>query len=331
MFEVVKYEKIKEKIYFYDTEGRNYSYNFKTKVWRGLRGKPLSGVPKLASKKIEIQGAYAFARVNCEWIFSYPELIDWEQTTTELSQAPSLNFIKGIELSRYLKFLKEEGLKISPSSYHFFENDLPFKELWKERWYKNVPAIFKKKAIFDGLDNPSFLKDFYKMQVISAKEGERIQMWTYGHYSDLYSEKWFVPDVNRGILYNQSRRLEIKKEQLNKALSIKLKKIAPLDGIQIDDLKIVVPRGIADLQEEGKAQHNCVGYYYNEGMINGEGFCFFLRTLDGDSYITCRFDNKSKTIVEYKKKNNMTVNPMETEKYIVPAQAIIREFLEKGN
>ena len=62
---------------------------------------------------------------------------------------------------------------------------------------------------------------------------------------------------------------------------------------------IVIPKGIRDLQHEGKILKHCVGKMgYDVKMVNGTSFIAFLRKMDdpGTPYVTIEFDLKRKII-----------------------------------
>ena len=65
-----------------------------------------------------------------------------------------------------------------------------------------------------------------------------------------------------------------------------------------------------DLIDEGFQQNNCVGYYYNDSIENGDNCIFFLRKKDKPekSYITCRYCVDDKEVVEARYKNNRDID-----------------------
>lgn len=93
---------------------------------------------------------------------------------------------------------------------------------------------------------------------------------------------------------------EVNKE-LYKRLANKLIELNFINNINIDDEHIViVPQSIKDLQEEGNQQHNCVGHYYNNSIIDGVNKIYFIRKKDNPnvSFITCRYNIEKKNTVE---------------------------------
>lgn len=98
--------------------------------------------------------------------------------------------------------------------------------------------------------------------------------------------------------------------QKNKARNHKIiaeqSKIAALDGMQFGDLVVKVPLTMKVFNDEGKQQHNCVGYHYHESIATGKYFIYFLRKVDrlDKSYITCRVDRSNNKTVEHRFAHN---------------------------
>lgn len=65
-----------------------------------------------------------------------------------------------------------------------------------------------------------------------------------------------------------------------------------------------------DLADEGFQQNNCVGYFYNDSIKDGDNCIFFLRKKDKPekSYITCRYYVDTKEVIEAKYKNNRDID-----------------------
>ena len=82
--------------------------------------------------------------------------------------------------------------------------------------------------------------------------------------------------------------------------------ILSLETMSYCNLTVVVPKGIADLKNEGEQQHNCVGSYYNDSIIERRNLIYFIRRTDcvDKSYVTCRFNIESDRTVEARIRNN---------------------------
>ena len=82
--------------------------------------------------------------------------------------------------------------------------------------------------------------------------------------------------------------------------------ILSLETMSYCNLTVVVPKGIPDLKDEGEQQHNCVGSYYNDTILERRNFIYFIRKTDcvNKSYVTCRFNIESDRTVEARIRNN---------------------------
>lgn len=63
------------------------------------------------------------------------------------------------------------------------------------------------------------------------------------------------------------------------------------------------------------SKNNCVGYFYNDSIKDGDNCIFFLRKKDKPekSYITCRYRIDSKEVEEARYKNNREINSTDVE------------------
>lgn len=88
----------------------------------------------------------------------------------------------------------------------------------------------------------------------------------------------------------------------NRKIIAEQSKIAALNGMQFGDLVVKVPLTMNAFTEEGKQQHNCVGYYYHDSIAQGKYFIYFLRRANklSKSYITCRVDRGNNKTVEHR-------------------------------
>ena len=113
-------------------------------------------------------------------------------------------------------------------------------------------------------------------------------------------------DTNRTFEQNYKIFKEYRDKEKNNLLSKNLKKLNFLNNYQIKDYIICVPQDKNDLIEEGKAQNNCVGHYYNDSIIEGENLIYFIRNKKNPtkSFVTCRYNLTDKSTVEHRTKNN---------------------------
>ena len=116
-------------------------------------------------------------------------------------------------------------------------------------------------------------------------------------------------NINRTVSQNY-KIIEQQEFIGNKAFESTLKKLNFLNGKCFDDYIVVVPQNVMDLADEGIQQNNCVGYFYNNSIKDGDNCIFFLRKKDKPekSYITCRYSIDDKEVVEARYKNNRDID-----------------------
>lgn len=138
-------------------------------------------------------------------------------------------------------------------------------------------------------------------------------------------------DTNRDIGYNN----KIIKEFVNRAKNAKieenLKKLNFINNLEMGDFIVVVPQTMEDKAKEGQMQNNCVGYYYDNSIREGNDFIYFIRKKENPnkSYITCRYNVRSNNTVEYRLKNNSPVRNNRELDMIHAISKIIRTNLTK--
>lgn len=127
--------------------------------------------------------------------------------------------------------------------------------------------------------------------------------------NELTDENKKLLNINRTVSQNY-RIIEQQEFIGNKAFESTLKKLNFLNGKCFDNYVVVVPQNVIDLADEGFQQNNCVGYYYNDIIENGDNCIFFLRKKDKPekSYITCRYSIDNKEVVEARYKNNRNID-----------------------
>lgn len=113
-------------------------------------------------------------------------------------------------------------------------------------------------------------------------------------------------DTNRSI----ERNLEIIREyrdKKEKEIFIKnLTKINFINQFTKGNYLVVVPQKLDDLIDEGKQQNNCVGSFYNDNIICGRDYIYFIRRKDNPkkSVATARYNASVGKTIELKEKNN---------------------------
>jgi hypothetical protein len=177
---------------------------------------------------------------------------------------------------------------------------------------------------------PTMLK-IYKTSILTAPF---VDEWTYiklmTHFYNLVQNGYKVElDGNRDIEYNLSTIEAIENEEKNNILAKNLQRLNFINSYKKDNLEVIVPQSIEDLVNEGKMQNNCVGHYYNSSVMENRCLLYFIRLADNidKSYITCRYDLKSRKTVECRYKNNKVVTSKYDTNFIQEIDKQIRQNL----
>lgn len=138
-------------------------------------------------------------------------------------------------------------------------------------------------------------------------------------------------DTNRDIGYNNKIIEKFVNKAKNAKIEENLKKLNFINNLEIGDFIVVVPQTMEDKAKEGQMQNNCVGYYYDNNIREGNDLIYFIRKKENPnkSYITCRYNVRSNNTVEYRLKNNSPVRNNKELDMICAISNIIREKLTK--
>lgn len=138
-------------------------------------------------------------------------------------------------------------------------------------------------------------------------------------------------DTNRDIGYNNKIIKKFIDREKNAKIEENLKKLNFINNLEMGDFIVVVPQTMEDKAKEGQMQNNCVGYYYDNSIRNGNDFIYFIRKKENPnkSYITCRYNVRYNDTVEYRLKNNSPVRNNKELDMICAISNIIREKLTK--
>ena len=138
-------------------------------------------------------------------------------------------------------------------------------------------------------------------------------------------------DTNRDIGYNNKIIEKFVNRAKNAKIEENLKKLNFINNLEMGDFIVVVPQTMEDKAKEGQMQNNCVGYYYDNSIREGNDLIYFIRKKENPnkSYITCRYNVRSSNTVEYRLKNNSPVINDKELDMICAISNIIREKLTK--
>ena len=138
-------------------------------------------------------------------------------------------------------------------------------------------------------------------------------------------------DTNRDIRYNNKIIEKFVNREKNAKIEENLKKLNFINNLEMGDFIVVVPQTMEDKAKEGQMQNNCVGYYYDNSIKEGNDFIYFIRKKENPnkSYITCRYNVRYNDTVEYRLKNNSPIRNKKELDMIYAISNIIREKLTK--
>lgn len=191
-------------------------------------------------------------------------------------------------------------------------------------YVSNVEFLFS-----NGLD-----KEFAKMSANSVKSGYFPRRNDIDDFIELWADVWNKYgethiDTNKTFKANYELLIVIKNKEKNEALAKQLQQLNFINGYHDDKFIVVVPQNQAEKADEGKQQNNCVGYYYDDSILNGRDLIYFVRKIENPnhSYITCRYNIDSRDTVEHREVNNGDIKSIDARNFIRTVSAKIRQEL----
>lgn len=199
-------------------------------------------------------------------------------------------------------------------------------EYYQEKLEDSIPkdlkpyyVMMKNSAPTEDIDRETLLKllKIIKYTVYHLRVDEALaDIEEIGELVDILTidENKKLLNTNRTV-YQNYRIIEQQKFVGDKVFENALRKLNFLNGKYFDDYVVVVPKDVMDLANEGFQQNNCVGYFYNDSIKDGDDYIFFLRKKDKPekSYITCRYRVDNKEVEEARYKNNRAINSTDKE------------------
>lgn len=180
-------------------------------------------------------------------------------------------------------------------------------------------VMLKDYAITENIDKETLFKllKILKYTVYHLRADEALDdIKEIGELVDVLTTDESKKLLNTNRTVSQNYRIIEQQEFVgDKAFENTLRKLNFLNGKCFDNYIVVVPRDVMDLINEGFQQNNCIGYYYNDSIRDGDECIFFLRKKDKPekSYITCRYCVVTKEVEEARYKNNRDVNSADEE------------------
>lgn len=216
----------------------------------------------------------------------------------------------------FINWLKEKRKIFSYENMINFLLEKQIKESFSIEWYPYI-ALILNSLIMSSTNIINFLKTECGKTYLKIVKKTLINSFccyrsvvpdydTFCFLMDNPEEGLKLLDTNRSI----ERNLEIIREYRDKKeeeIFIKnLTKINFINQFTKGNYIVVVPQKLDDLIEEGKQQNNCVGSFYNDNILCGRDYIYFIRRKDNPkkSVATARYNVNAGKTIELKEKNN---------------------------
>ena len=300
------------------------TYNFITHEWSAPINQVLRTIGyNYIGRMIENYHTY----MKYEWMYNY---------TSNLNQ-----------IYEIYNRMDEEDIQTCPNGYIKYlqetENEFGYtslKEYIAHQKYGAVGCNLIKTGMNDEyikwLIEKDLFKPFMKCLVNNTKSG---YLFDRGSIHNLIST-WeranavanrIVPlEENKSIEVNTEMFQNIIDKEKNEALARQLQKLNFINGLRRNNLVVVVPQNQEEKKDEGKQQHNCVGYYYDDSIIDGRNYIYFIRKAETPhkSYVTCRYSTNYGQTAEFRGFSNKDIHDHEVIAFIKSIDGIIKEHLQ---
>ncbi len=258
-----------------------------------------------------------------EWLFNYADnlttirdIMRMDKKYYETMPKGFYNVVKDTTLTREL--LRDYVDKLTYGKYYkfvrAFDTELINDYLKQGETLDTLFKIIKNSLLNGGLDVGYYTRELLSnFQYVCCDLEEKVTL-----------------DDNRDLKHNIQTLKDIANRERNNVLAKKLQKLNFINGVEYKNLVVVVPQNQEEKQAEGKMQNNCVGYYYDDSIIEGKNLIYFIRKKDtpNKSYVTCRYNKDYyKKTVEYRAVNNDTVYDKNVIEFIRMLDNSIRQTL----
>lgn len=217
----------------------------------------------------------------------------------------------------FANWLKEKREIFSYRNIKNFILDKQIKENFSAEWYPYVALVLKEIVCADINVPIHFLKtECGKTYLKIVKKSLLNGFYNYNNnVPDYEAFEFLINNPEEGLKFldtnrDTQRNLRIVREYLDKkeqeAFIKNLTKINFVNQFTKGNYIVVVPQTLEDLINEGKQQNNCVGSFYNDDILCGRDYIYFIRRKDNPnkSVATARYNTRKKKTVELREKNN---------------------------
>lgn len=219
----------------------------------------------------------------------------------------------------FVNWLKEKREIFSYSNMNKFIIDKSIRENFSTEWYPYIGLVLKDPCL--GNIKAICIVDFLKTEcgktfLKIVKKTILSGIYNYNNIIPNYDTFEFLMDnPEEGLKLldtnrNAERNFEIIREYQEKEEKenfIKnLTRINFVNQFTKGNYVVIVPQTLEDLIDEGKQQNNCVGSFYNDDILCGRDYIYFIRRKDNPnkSVATARYNVDKKETVELREKNN---------------------------
>jgi hypothetical protein len=310
----IRLKKEKNLLYFCGTP-ENVYYNF-------ADGSFSAESPLLDTKKFEAIKTL----LPYEWIFNYCT------DTNELKNIAKLGkgYYEKMPTGLY-NYLEEKGYILTARTLRDYVLHQKYGKY--AFFYKSIEELIGDVKT-DKLVDKIKIENLYKLFNNSLLKGELLDLQHYTIRESLDTiytgvcDCGCAIDTNRGIVDNEQCINSFLDKNRTAIIEKNMKKLNFINGLEIDDYVVVVPQTMEDKAAEGRMQHNCVGYYYDNSIMGSRNAIYFLRKKENPehSYITCRYNYYDKNTVEARKVNNSDIRNNKEQQIIKDISDIITEY-----
>lgn len=230
----------------------------------------------------------------------------------------------------YIKFLQETGTEFDSSSL----KEYIMRQKYGTVGYNLLNSGIDKTYVKWLIDN-NLIKSFLKCLAYNVKSGHLFDYRRVCNLLDYWCQVSNIADEIVPIDENKSLQVNIEmlkgiiEKEKNEALARQLQKLNFINGLRRNNLVVIVPQNQEEKRDEGRQQNNCVGHYYDDSILRGENYIYFIRKADTPkkSYVTCRFNKNYGETAEFRAVNNRNVTDQEVYDFIKLIDNRIREQL----
>jgi len=265
---------------------------------------------------------------ECEWMFNYTKDL---KVIYEIIHRLDKDDYKACP-DGYIKFLQETGTEFDSSSLKEYIT----RQKYGTVGYNLLDSGVDKRYVKWLVDN-NLTKSFLKCLTYNVKSGHLFDYRRVCNFIDYWCQashiaEEIVPiDENKSLQVNTEMLKDIIEKEKNEALARQLQKLNFINGLRRNNLVVIVPQNQEEKRDEGRQQNNCVGHYYDDSILRGENYIYFIRKADTPqkSYVTCRFNKTYGETTEFRTVNNGGVTDKEVYDFIKLIDNRIREQLNQ--